>query len=72
LYDDILQYFTILGGYLSVILCYYVPFALFIKVSTRPLSHWKNIFVLILMHFLVIYGWTVATMSFFLPKRPVV
>lgn len=69
LFDDITKYFTIIGGYLEVVICFYAPLALYLKASTRPLSHWKNIIVLIVMHLLVLYGWIVATMSFFIPRR---
>ena len=65
-FDSILLYFTIIGGYLGVVVCFYVPYALFLKISTRPLSNWKNVFVLILMHLLLLFGWISATMRIFL------
>ena len=68
-YDDILKYFTLLGGFLCVFVCFYAPFALFLKVSTKPWMYWKNVVVFVVMHLLVIFGWGSAILSFFLPKR---
>ena len=58
IFNDILQYINLLGGFLSVIIQFLMPILLYIKNNEYKLSHWKNILYIIFVIFLCSVGWT--------------
>ena len=58
IFNEILQYITLLGGFLSVIIQFLMPILIYIRNNEYKLSHWKNIFSIIFVVFLCTIGWT--------------
>ncbi len=58
IFNDILQYINLLGGFLSVIIQFLMPILLYIKNNEYELSHWKNILYIIFVIILCSIGWT--------------
>jgi len=58
LYDQILNYISILGGFCSVIIAFVFPGILYIKTNEYSIKHWKNIGSIILISVLTLIGFT--------------
>ena len=57
-FNDILQYINLLGGFLSVIIQFLMPILIYIRNNEYELTHWKNLFSLIFVICLCSIGWT--------------
>ena len=58
IFNEILQYITLLGGFLSVIIQFLMPILIYIRNNEYELTHWKNLFSLIFVICLCSIGWT--------------
>jgi hypothetical protein len=63
LYDNIISYISILGGFCSVIIGFLFPGILYIKNNDYPLSHPKNIATIIIITILCIIGFTAGIIT---------
>jgi len=58
LYDDILKYINLLGGFCSVILAFVFPGLLYIKTNEYSIKHWKNLITIFVIFILAGIGFT--------------
>ena len=56
LYSDIIAYITLLGGFCSVIITFLFPGLLYVKNNEHPLTHWKNVLIIIAITLLCSIG----------------
>ena len=56
LYDKILNYFSYIGGFISVFICYLFPALLYVYSSGKQICYWKNLLEIILAIFLCCIG----------------
>ncbi len=63
LYTGITAYISILGGFCSVVIAFLFPGLLYVKNSDMPLTHYKNIFTIIIITFLCLIGFTAGIMT---------
>jgi len=63
LYDKIINYISILGGFCSVTIAFLFPGLLYVKNSDYPWTHKKNISTLIIITVLCIIGFIAGTMT---------
>ena len=63
LYTGITAYLSILGGFCSVVIIFLFPGILYIKNNDLPVTHYKNIFTLILITILCLIGFTAVIMT---------
>ena len=70
LFRDILTYISLLGGLIAVIISILIPGCLYVKSNNYNLSHWKNIFAIVLIIILSTIGFVSAiqTILFTLKK----
>ena len=57
LYPNIVSILSILGGFGSVFLCFFIPTTLHIKLSEHPFRHWTNLLPFCLFGLLCLAGW---------------
>ena len=55
-YDKILNYLSYIGGFLSVFICYLIPILLYVYISGKPITYWKNIIEITAVIILCIIG----------------
>ncbi len=63
LYTGIIAYISILGGFCSVVIAFLFPGLLYVKNNDLPITHYKNIFTIILITILCLIGFTAGTMT---------
>jgi hypothetical protein len=63
LYTGIIAYISILGGFCSVVIAFLFPGLLYIKNNDLPVTHYKNLFTLILITILCLIGFTAGIMT---------
>ena len=54
-----IQYITpglVIGGFLTVFMCYLIPILMYIKTTGKPMTYWKNLLELIGAIFLCVVG----------------
>ena len=57
LYDEILEYIELLGGFCSVIYCFFLPGVIYVKSNEFPAKHIINIITIIILLILLIIGY---------------
>jgi len=62
-YPNVIDAFGILGGYLAVPIVVYYPGLVYVKLSRKPWTHPKKIFLIIITTILCLIGYTAATIS---------
>lgn len=63
LYDSIISYISILGGFCSVTIGFLFPGLLYVKNSDYPLTHKKNIMTIVIITVLCITGYTAGIIT---------
>jgi amino acid permease len=63
LYNKIISYISILGGFCSVVIAFLFPGLLYLKNNDMPLSHPKNIITIIIIFTLCTIGFTAGIMT---------
>ena len=58
LYDEILQYIELLGGFCSVIYCFFIPGLIYIKSNQYGKCSFKNIYTFFILLILLIIGYS--------------
>lgn len=62
LYDEILDYIELLGGFCSVIYCFLIPGLIYVKSDPSPIS-FRNIFIIFMVSSLTVIGYTSGIMT---------
>ncbi len=70
LYDEILQYIELLGGFCSVIYCFFIPGLIYIKSNQYGKCSFKNIYTFFILLILLIIGYSsgILTILFHMVK----
>jgi hypothetical protein len=63
LYDKIINYISILGGFCSVTIAFLFPGLLYVKNSDYPITHHKNILTIIIVLVLCVIGFTAGIIT---------
>ncbi len=61
-FNSIISYISLFGGFISVLLGYLFPAMVYIKNNDYPITHWKNISTMIITGALVGIGWTAGVL----------
>ena len=56
IYNDILKYISLLGGFLSVVIAFLMPTMIYVKNNDYEITNWRNICSLIFVTFLCTVG----------------
>ena len=62
LYDKILDYIELLGGFCSVIYCFLIPGLIYVKSDPSPIS-FRNILIIFMVSSLTVIGYTSGIMT---------
>jgi membrane protein DedA with SNARE-associated domain len=63
LYDSIISYISILGGFCSVTIAFLFPGLLYVKNSDHPITHKKNIMTIVIISVLCLIGYTAGIIT---------
>lgn len=63
LYSDISEYISLLGGFCSVIIGFFFPGFLYVKSNDYPITHWKNVFTIIVCSIFCLIGIIAGVLS---------
>ena len=66
LYDEILEYIELLGGFCSVIYCFLIPGLIYVKNNDYPTKSFINIITIIILIILLIIGYTSGILTILL------